>query len=361
MTARRVAVVSTRGLVHHPANAMLYEFEDLICEWENAELIEITRYHGHPTFDRRRLIYQGLRTAHISPALALRALSPRRRAPEQRFDIGIIVALGPFDLFVLDELQTLRDACDKLVVFVAEAWPPSIEGRALPHEPWALADHVFVGLAPAAELMASVIPAPVSFLALGVDAPLFAECSSEARPIDVYNPGRRAPRQHDRLLAEAEASERWYEFDTVSGASVRDPRQHRQQYASTIGRANIVITNHAKFDMDPSLVGTEPVAPGRVLEGVAAGCLLAGSGIPGTALADLGLPTDLVEPFGFEPSPSDARRLLERASDTAAQASAHKLAGSTLDWGHRWKAVLDTIGEPPTPGLSTRLDRLGAA
>src|SRR5712664_3317729 len=94
-----------------------YEFEDLICEIDSAELLapELDPYSARSTF--------ALRVAYHAPV----TLNPgiRKIPAKTRYDVFFTVCGGsasPFDLLVLNAVSNVRDMCRTSVCLVDELW-----------------------------------------------------------------------------------------------------------------------------------------------------------------------------------------------------------------------------------------------
>jgi hypothetical protein len=95
-------------------------------------------------------------------------------------------------------------------------------------------------------------------------------------------------------------------------------------------------------------------AGSRYVEAVAAGAVPVGEG-PGAGrewsrfVTSLGETTEAAEAI---------RSIASRDDLEAQQAEMIAAALSSMDWGHRWKAMLETLGREPSPAVLERIQRL---
>lgn len=359
--SRKVLVVSQRNVAQTPANAVLYEFEDLIVEWENAQLLEIESYHGSPVFDARRTAYQGLRLLGSPASKALGAASVGRELPlgSTNYDLVFMITSTAFDLFTLAELSSLRRRAKKIVVCVAETWPETTNRRKLRLEPWDLVDHIFVGVPSAAGSLADDLGREVRPLPLGVDTEIFGSVRSVDRPIAVVNPGRRSEGQHRQLLRVCDENDLWYHYDTIFGDMTVSAAEHRRSYVNLLARSHTAICNYARFN-NPERIGGRRVVPYRVMEALGAGCRMIGSKIPDRAFHDVGLPELDLPELALDPSFDEVFDVLKSAWSDCDRDAYRQLARDVLDWSHRWAAVLEALDLPPTSLLTDRRKRISS-
>ena len=261
-----------------------------------------------------------------------------------------------FDLFAVQLVSNLRRRSDRLVVVAPEAWPSELDQPTIGLEPFELVDHVFVGGRAAASAIGRVVDRPSSPLPPAVDVLRFAAKGwQRPRPIFAFNPGRRSPGQHRRLLDQSERGAGIYLYDTLTGGSVTDATAHRAHYSRVLQDTDLLVTNYAKFDL-PDTIGTSREVPGRVFEGLAAGCRLIGEAPDTEALAAAGLDGAVIHPFDL-----DGRTfpVLDEADGPAERAANIGLAARTADWAHRWQRITSTMGIGMGSEVARRLQELG--
>lgn len=358
---RSVLVVSQRKVARTPANATLYEFEDLIGEWESADLYEVDTYHGNSNFDIRRKVYQGLRLASspAQPAIRFANLGARQYQLDRPYDVAVFTTSTAFDLFTIGQLVEVRKLAKQVVAYVAESWPGSTSTKKLCLEPWDLVDHIFVGVPSAAEELSAILRRVVVPMPAGVDTDLFATQQPDPRPISISNPGRRAPAQHKLLSRICDEENLWYYYDTISGEMSVPARYHRSSYAETLKHSKAVVCNPARFDEPARTRGTQ-VVPYRVFEALAAGCRIFGSGFTDGSFRNAGLPVLDIAELPLRPTYEQVHRLLMSGDHEAEPKRYQEIARRHSDWAHRWNAMLAELGLRPSPQLAKRLSRLSA-
>lgn len=364
------------GCGRQPGYVAFNEAEDVLLDATGADLAFVTQNPLAPLARGRRLAgraYRRVTSSHQPlPRLPFPGLNRSATvttangtgartgdALEQHYDLGVFVGYSMWDLPLIEALYDLRRRCDTLVAWFPEAWPSEFADRRLALEPYDLADHHFVGVAPSADALARQLGHAVHYLPLAVDAARFAPLDHHApRPIDVLGIGRRLPQLHDALLDWSRKSSRLYVYDTVSGLRINDLRAHRENLADTYRRTNLALTHYAKFD-DPVTAGQREV-PGRLWEALASGALMAGMP-PDEQLQERLLGQQLVAALPADPSAAvDLIDELVRADATDQRRHQVSLALNGNDWSHRWQQVFHTAGLAVPAGLAGRLDHLGA-
>ena len=264
----RVLVVSQRHRAPHISRCTLYEFEELITQFDRADLI----YPEVPQISmwRRRLLRRGYDVLRRQPQL--RAAAP---VVGQQYDLVFVCCEDVGDLLGLGPIAAWIGAGAKKVCYVEEMWASDLPRRR--HETVLLRqfDHVFLSCAGAVEQLQREIGVPVSFLAPSIDAVGFFPGEDPAsRGIDVYSMGRRSPTTHAAFLRLARERGWFYVYDTFAANRVIDPLDHRFLLASLVKRTKYFVANRAKIDHAETR-GQEEIGS-RHFEGAAGGAVMIG-------------------------------------------------------------------------------------
>jgi hypothetical protein len=364
----RVLVVSHRrrpdSASRQPGYVSFTEAEAALVAVSAADTAYLTISPSAPSMRLRRAAGHGYRRLGGSNRL-LPAL-PRDRAGATfdggpvsgRYDLAVFVAMTVWDLPLLERLHDLRRRADRVAVWIPELWLSELADSRIGHEPFALADDLFVGVADSAPALSGVAGRPVTYLPMAVDAVRFAALNPGGpRPIDVLGIGRRLPRLHEALLDWTRKTGRHYVYDTLQGGQVNDYEAHRENLADTYRRSSLAITHYAKFDR-PDEIGDQREIPGRLWEALASGVAMVGMppdealqrNRPGQAVVRE-LPTD----------PAAAVELIDDLCHQDLEAERRRnvhLALTANDWAHRWHSLFETVGLPAPVGLDTRLELL---
>lgn len=360
-----VLQLSMRRLSNLVANAMVYEFEDVVRALTGADRIEPD---DAGRINNARRAYKWLRRCGCTPALARAALPPPAISLRRDYALFLASFNDAHELYALASVPDWRRRCERAVCFIAEIWPRDIPGYLI--ELLSAFDHIFLGVqAPLAEV-ARLTGRPCSYLPLAADVPRFSPCPRPAsRVIDVCNLGRRGAVTHRALLDLAAERRIVYYYDTVvaSGLDRRqrtfrigDAGEHRLLLATLLRHSRFYLANRARIN-EPALTGDHQEISGRYYEGVAAGAVMLGEAPVNAAFArqfdwpdaTIALPFDTPDVGAvLEQLACDPQRL-ERISRTNARQAALR-----HDWLHRLAVIFAALDLPWTAAMHERDRRL---
>lgn len=355
----RVFILSERLTHHHVSACALYEFEDLIAEWNSAEVYAPT---NSSAFSRK--IYTLANFVTKSPQLSrLVTPDPNPYRLDREYDLFFYICSDIFKLINITSIKNWRQNCRKAVCLLDECWTEWLDRRHFLLEPLKEFDHIFVGSHNSVEAVARYTGRPCSYLPVGVDTlNLSPYPAMPPRSIDVWNMGRRSPVTHQALLKWAKQEHRNYLFDTTLLSNTGNWKEHRWLVSSMLKRCRYFIANHAKADESTTIQGTMEIGL-RYFEGAAAGTVMIGKP-PSGALFDRYFGwRDAVIPAPFDaPDIADTILELEAQPERVARIRRDNVANALLqhDWIYRWGHILETIGLQPTPGMALRGARLQA-
>lgn len=351
-------------LVHSPratgvASAAIsphLEFEDLIIEWGDAELIS-------PAFRTRGA---GLEPVHNRASKLARW--PRRLnvaydpiQPEaDEYDLFFALLLGPDDVLAVNAIDRWRERCGVAVAWLVEAWEFELDNWKGHWDLLGEFDHIVVSMEPCRVPIEERTGTPVHVMPTATDALLFSPKRLQERPIDVMSIGRRSDVTHQRLIEMARCGDFFYHFDTLRQPRVKVHWEHRFQYASTVQRSKFFIANRSKIE---SVEGAnQQEFGGRYFEAAAAGAIALGS-FPDTdefrAAFDW-RDANVALPFDGDPAPVLAPWMEDPDRRFAAAARSIDNCLDRHDWVHRWSSILEIAGVEPSPGMAQREEALAA-
>lgn len=361
MTAkRRRVLVHTPRLLNaaSPAISPHLEFEDLIAEFDDAELIAPElRSSPLPLFKvANRLGKATSRGQALN--LAHRPVTPKA----DDYDLFFALLLCPDDALQLNAVRGWRERSGVAVAWVIEAWLQDLDTWQAHWEILSQFDHIFVTMEPCREPIAAKTGVPTHYLPYGTDALLFAPREPALdRPIDVMSIGRRSEETHQHLLRSARDGAIYYQFDTIHASEVRDHPQHRFMYASQAQRSKFFIANRSKIGADHETGGQHEFG-GRFFDSAAAGATWLGEfpdtdrfreafdwDGPGVPIGHDADPILVIEAAAQDPAGVEAARCRSIAECLGRH-----------DWMHRWETILEAAGLEGSDGMARRSDELHA-
>lgn len=353
----RVLVLSQRELERGLSFGMWHEAEDVLLAHTDGELWAFPRPAEAPRIRARR--WAGRQIRRRSPGALVPPDEGGALGPRRPVDLAVAVLTSIWDLPLVESVRDLRRSAGAVAVWLPEVWPSQLDDDRVWLEPFAVADHLFVGEPESAQLLSWKLRRPVHFLPLATDALLFSGGGPTGgpRPIDVLDIGRRDEALHRALLGWATAEDRFYRFDTLSAPEATDVAVHRWALAQDHRRSSVAICSYAKRGRPE--IGDLRWVPGRVFDALASGALLAGFPPASVRQHEL-FGREVVHPLPEDDPAGAVRRLAELVDGAHDQERAANvrtaLAGH--DWAHRWLEVLRRCGVPPGPQLQARVDHL---
>jgi hypothetical protein len=329
-----------------------FEFEDLICEIDSAELLA-------PKVDpsSRRSSF-ATQLAYYAPV----AFNPGiQTVPAKRhYDVLFTICGYPQDLIMFNAVSNLRDICRKSVCLLDELWINDIAKHR--HFLCILAkfDVVMLYYSQTVKPLSEIIGRRCVFLPPGVDSVLFCpNPDPPQRVIDVYSIGRRSEITHQRLLEMVRESDLFYLHDSIGGSQAIDSKEHRALFANVAKRSRYFIVNPGKIG--EAGIGQQIETGNRYFEGAASGAIMVGERPNNEVFEGLFDWPEAVTrlPYGsrdidvvikdLDGDPERQDRL--RRTGVVQALMRH-------DWVYRWEAILNAVGLEMTQGMLERKDRL---
>lgn len=357
----RICMPSQRAVRRDAAWCSMYEFEDVICEVDHVDRIDLQAGTGF--FSGREHAVQSLvwrqwwrPFARLNPGIKPVLLT-------RDYDIFACCCINPWELLYLNAIQGWRERCRTKICFLFEVWAGIVSRYEHLLRLLEGFDHVFIEFESSVEPVQNIIGVPCHQFSPAPDVLRFTPYPDvPTRFIDVYSIGRRMETMHRSLVKQARERNLFYIYDTIPGSCIkpRDHREHRELYANIARRSRCFVTYPAKVDTVEETCGLSE--PGmRFYEGLASGAALVGQ--PPTcgvfkrefhwpnAVLDIGERVEnlvaVMERFKREPEQYEQ---LSRRNATEA------LLGH--DVSHRWAQALATAGIAPVPELEDRQRRL---
>ncbi len=187
-----------------------FEFEDLICEIDSAELLAPKL---DPSSWRSRF---ATRLAYHAPVI----LNPgiQTITATRQYDILFTICGYPQELLMFAGVRNLRDICKTSVCLLDELWISHLVKHSYFLHILAKFDIVMLYYSKTVKPLSEMIGRRCFYLPPGVDFILFCpNPNPPKRVIDVYSIGRRSEITHQRLLEMAKESGLFYLHDSIAG------------------------------------------------------------------------------------------------------------------------------------------------
>jgi hypothetical protein len=330
-----------------------YEFEDIICEIDRADIWAPRRL---PSFSLRSRVAHRL-MSHFSipsnPGIS-------RIQIAKNYDMFFAICSSSSDLLEVTFDTTWKDWCRTSACLIDEIWLTQVKAE----EKYLLLlrhfDHVMLYYSGSVSTVNRLTGVPTRYLPPGVDVIQFCPYpNSPHRVVDVYSYGRRSAKTHQKLLAMAETGGIFYVYDTTVGGQVIRSHEHRSLLRNIAQRSRFVIVNPGLIDM-PHVRGSQIEIGNRYFEGAAAGAIMIGETPVNSEFSKLFGPNAVVH----LPYDSDDIDVVIRDLDNDPlrqdQIRRTNMTESLLrhDWTYRWEIILEVAGLDPCEKLFRRKLRL---
>ena len=350
-----MCLFSRRHIDRHVSRCAEYEFEDIICEVDDANLLVPEPRSWYPSGRRvANRLARHARVACVNPGLTV---SPFKRD----YEVFVTICQQPADLLALNAVRGWSKRCRTSVCWLVEAW--ASECDIFRHHLKLLRqfDYVFLMFRGSVQPIEKIVGKRCLYLPPGVDAISFCPYPNPPeRCVDVLSIGRAGQRTHEALLRAAQHDGVFYIYDTTRPLNTLRPRQHRALVANVAKRSRYFIANAPKIN-EPWQTGGQSEISYRFVEGAASGTVMLGdTGEDAVVITVLNWP-DAVVRLPYD-STDIANVLADLDSQPARLARIRKdgIVNSLLrhDWVYRWRTILEMLGLKPKPALLAREKRL---
>jgi len=363
----RTLVASPRNVELHVFNCLLYEFEDVLREIEEVDLLcPQSSFENDLAYLILSRVYRNTLNYTAGIGSTLNPLLKQIRC-DKKYQL-FFTSLRPYQLLFLNSVRDWRKNCEVAVCFIEELWPN--ENEACSHLLKILRnfDHVFVGFHSSVELLSNLIKLPCHYLPVGVDALSFCPYPQDRpRVIDLYSIGRRPERMHKDLLKKVQEDDFVYIYDTLGPLGrlyTADCKGHRCFVASLAKRSRYFMVNRPKFDVKSNVEGQkeigENVLGSRFLEGGAAGAVMIGVPPIGAGFKQHMDWLDAVISVPLDGNIVEIITELDTQPERLAKIRRDNVFNCLMrhDWVYRWEVILEKIGLTPKSQVDLRKGRL---
>ncbi len=349
----RILMLSTRGLRLHASRGAIYEFEDVIRQCEDVDLIAP---EGRSTVFKlsNRIANKAVRAIRSVPSYAGRPIKV-----DGHYDLFVFFCQSAQDILLLNSLKGWRDRSRYAVCWLDELWSQDIEAMRPQLSLLAGFDRIVMNFESSRAKVAEITGVPVVAMPFGVDAKRFNPGTAE-RSIDVLNVGRRSEVTHAALEGAMNSDDFFYYYDTLASLQMSARGGHRNLYANLAKRSRYSIVNKAKFNLGGGMNPHDEVGP-RFYEGMASGTVMLG--VPPrctTFTENFDWPDSVIEiPFDC-PDIVDVIADLDRQPDRLDAVRRENVSHALLnhDWIYRWDTVLDSVDLRSTARAEARRQHL---
>jgi len=351
----RICMFSQRNMQRLVSRCADYEFEDVVCEIDDVELLAPEPYRSF-RFGQKvtNQLARHISVASLNPGIAKLRL-------KRNYDLFFAKCLFPSDLLSLNAVDGWRRRCRTAVCWLAEIWAGELHKWKGHLKILSQFDYVMLNCNASVQPIQNRIQRPCSYIAPGVDAIRFCPYPNPPlRSIDVYSMGRKSSVTHQALLKMAEQGRIFYIYDTIHRIETFYPRQHRSLMANIAKRSRYFIANAAKIDRQFETHGQSEIGY-RFAEGAASGTVMIGEHPENEVFRKYFDWRDAVIRVPFDaPDIAEVLAELDSQPERLAEIRKNNVVQSLLrhDWVYRWRAILDMVGLELRPALVTREQRL---
>lgn len=346
-----VCMFSQRQLERLVSRCAEYEFEDVICEIDDVEMLTPEPYRSFPIGQKvANQLARHVSIASVNPGI-------RKSRLNRNYDLFIMICQFPRDLLSLNAIKGWKQHCRTSVCWLAELW--ACEVRKLKGHLKLLSkfDYVVLPCCGSIQVVKDVIGDCCVCLPPGIDTIRFCPYPNPPiRSIDVYSMGRKSLITHQALLKMAEKRRIFYIYDTFGGMKTLIPRDHRILLANIAKRSRYFIVNAPKIDKQ-SETDNQREASYRFFEGAASGTIMIGETGENEAFKKhFDWPDAVINKPYDTPNVAEILADLDSQPKRLAEIRKNNVVQSLLrhDWVYRWRAILNMVGLEPRPALLAR-------
>lgn len=351
----RICIFSQRRLQRLVSRCAEYEFEDIICEVDNAELLTPEPRPWFKLGEKvAKRLAQHFHVSFVNPGIGKLCL-------DNDYDAFVMICQFPRDLVSINAIGGWQQRCRTSVCWLSEIWACEVPKLKNVLKVLSQFDHVVIPCSGSVHAIENVIGKRCVYMPPGIDTVQFCPYPNPpVRCVDVYSLGRKSMVTHQSLSKLAEQGKIFYIYDTIDCGHTVYPSQHRSMVANIAKRSRYFIANVPKIDRHFETQGQREISY-RFFEGAAAGTVMIGEPREGESFRKHFNWPDVVIHMPYN-TIEIAEVLADLDSQPARLATIRKnnVVQSLLrhDWVYRWRDILELIGLEPTPALLTREERL---
>ena len=359
----RIAIVSLRQRNNFIYNSCLYEFEDLIGEVDNVDLIELLPTQGLAEFS-----YKVTRksAAYFEPITTVKPPLHQSIELPKEYDLLFMIVDFPYNTVAVNLINQWRKRSKVAACYLIELWKTELTKYKNYLKFLNNFDYVFLGHSQIVEDVAKITQRPCAYLAPACDTLKFVPRnrtkSHSDRTIDICSMGRRSQVTHQELLKHTQKQEFFYHYDPLGGSELylNNHQAHRIFNANILKNTRYFIAHHAKINALQQTGGQIEIGY-RFFEGAAAGAVMLGTAPNNNVFAEyFGWENAVVSMAFDEPKIADLITELDANPQLLQEISDRNVKYSLLkhDWVYRWEQVIKAAGIKGTNELEARKAKL---
>ena len=352
----RILIYSQRNIYSNALfRCSLYEFEDLICQMDSAEILAP---QADLSSSRHQLAKRLAYHAPIYPNPGVQKVQVKGS-----YDVFLAVCGYPHDLLMVNAIDDWRRHCKVSVCLMDELWIRQMDYYRHFVSILKRFDIVVLYYSQSVKPLHERLGNRCVFMPPGVDTIKFCPYPSPPRRvIDVYSVGRRSEVTHQTLLKMAANDSFFYLHDSITGDQSINPREHRALFANVAKRSRYFIVNPGLIDR-PDRRGDQLEIGNRYFEGAASGTIMVGEHPNNPQFGQLFDWPDAVVHLPYGSSDVDAViNELDAQPERQDEIRRTNVTRALMrhDWAYRWEQMLNIVGLEPLPELLQRKERLKA-
>ena len=351
----RICMFSQRNLGRLVSRCGHYEFEDVVCEVDDVEML---------TPEPCRSFKVGQKIANqLARHMLITGVNPgvKKLRLKKNYELFFAVFQSPRDLFSINAVEGWKERCRTSVCWVDDVWIgelPKLRGHLKLMSKF---DYVLLNCSASVQPVQDIIQRPCFYIVPAVDTIRFCPYPNPPiRSIDVYSMGRKSLVTHQALLKMVEQKKIFYIYDTFERMQTLLPRDHRILLANIAKRSRYFLANAAKINYKSETHGQSEIGF-RFFEGAVAGTVMIGEHPENEAFRKHFDWPDVVINV-----PYDTTNIAQILADLDSQPERlERIRKNNIvqcllrhDWAYRWRAILEMVGLEPRPGLLAREERL---
>jgi hypothetical protein len=351
----RICVFSQRHLQQLLSACSDYEFEDLICDLDDVDILNLKPSHGFKTIKRiSNQLARRTTFAHLNPGV-------KKQRIDRDYELFFAKFLLQKDLLSLNALKKWKERCRVAICWLAEVWVDDVKKWKGYAKILSQFDYVILNCFASVQPMQDLIKRPCFYVPPGIDAIKFCPYPNPpVRSIDVYSIGRKSQVTHEALFKMAEQKRIFYVYDTIIMKETSRPAEHRSLIANIAKRSRYFLVNPAKIDRRFETCGQNEIGF-RYFEGAAAGTVMIGEHPATEAFGEhFGWPDSVIRTSFDSPDIAEILAELDSKPQRLENARKNNIVQSLLrhDWAYRWSDILKIASLKPTTALTNRLEQL---
>ncbi len=355
-TDSRTLIFSHRNAKKRAYRAVSYEFEDVISQIDNVDLMA-------PGLDLSHNILQKILLKLSFKAFeGIQPVYPCQRIQLDRdYELFFVWLSHAWDISSLRQIDGWKDRCRIKVCWFEEIWVSGLDEVKDILQALSDFDYIFLSCHGSIGPVQEVVGRPCLYMPHAVDAVRFCPYpSNPPRVVDFYSVGRNSIPIHDALLEMTENGQLVYIYEQFGRTPILTACDHRGRLANTGKRSRYYTVYPGKFD-ERDTTGGQIEFGSRYFDGAATGAVMIGQEPDADFYRELFYWPDAVIQIPHEPQAiRDVMAQLESQPDRVAKIRKDNVIHALLnhDWLYRWKLILDTVGLEPLPAFHDRENQL---